>query len=203
MARLPQRRVRGAGGVRRCAARPQGKLARPARLPAARPAARRARRPRGRSGSAIPTTWRAAPRSVEPRFKRLKLKLGGARRPRRRARARGARRRPTLPLQVDVNEAWALDEALDALRAARAVRRAVLRAAAPRGRCPASAGAEARVADSDLRRRGLPHARRRRGVRASARTGSTSSSRSPAASARRCAWCMRRARSGSAACSAA
>ena len=36
-----------------------------------------ARRRRGRCGSAIRTTWRAARRSAAPRFRRLKLKLGG------------------------------------------------------------------------------------------------------------------------------
>ena len=37
----------------------------------------RGRRPRGRSGSAIRTTWRGAPSASTARFRRLKLKLGG------------------------------------------------------------------------------------------------------------------------------
>ena len=76
MARLPRERVRRARRDRRRAARPAGQARRAARLPAARPAAASARRRRGRSGSAIPTTWRAAPRRCGGRFKRLKLKLG-------------------------------------------------------------------------------------------------------------------------------
>ena len=56
------RRARGEGGARRGAARPLRQARRPPGLAAARAAARRARRPRGRSGSATPTTWRAARR---------------------------------------------------------------------------------------------------------------------------------------------
>ena len=91
--RLAAGRARRARRGRRGAPRPAGQAHRPARLQAARPAARRARRPRGRSGSATPTTWRGARRRSPARgFQRLKLKLGGARRARRRARAGGARR---------------------------------------------------------------------------------------------------------------
>jgi L-Ala-D/L-Glu epimerase / N-acetyl-D-glutamate racemase len=56
----------------------------------------------------------AAARASDGRFKRLKLKLGGwDGRDVERVRAiRGATR---LPLQVDVNEAWSAEEALDAL----------------------------------------------------------------------------------------
>ena len=181
----------------------QGKLARPAGVPAARAAARGAaddvddlaRRPR-RHG-APRRQGRSALQAAEAEARR-----GG--RPRRRARARGAGRRPMLPMQVDVNEGW------EPGRGARQL----LRQLAPfdvqyceqplAGRGDArERGAEARVADSDLRRRELPHARATSQRARSSRTESTSSWRSPAAFARRCAWCTRRARSGSAACSAA
>ena len=78
--------------------------------------AARARRPRGRSGSAIPTTWRGETERVGSRFRRLKLKLG--------AgdgldveRVRAVRGVTELPLQVDVNEGWELDEALENVEA--------------------------------------------------------------------------------------
>ncbi len=51
---------------------------------------------------------------VDPRFKRLKLKLGG-RDGLDVERVRAVHARAGVPLQVDVNEAWSLDEALDAL----------------------------------------------------------------------------------------
>jgi L-alanine-DL-glutamate epimerase-like enolase superfamily enzyme len=51
---------------------------------------------------------------VRGRFKRLKLKLG-ARDGRDVERVRAVREVADVPLQVDVNEAWSLDEALDAL----------------------------------------------------------------------------------------
>ncbi|HZS24683.1 MAG TPA: dipeptide epimerase [Gaiellaceae bacterium] len=72
-----------------------------------------------------PTTWtiwlgdpddmaqRAA--AVDPRFKRLKLKLG-ARDGGDAERVRAVRAATPLPMQVDVNEAWEPDEALDLLR---------------------------------------------------------------------------------------
>src|SRR5213078_2973725 len=71
------------------------------------------------------------------RFKRLKLKLG-ARDGLDVERVRAVRRVTLAPLQVDVNEYWTLDEALDALP---------------------------QLADPDLPGRGLPHARGRRVVR--------------------------------------
>src|SRR3954467_13958048 len=52
--------------------------------------------------------------AVEGRFKRLKLKLGG-RDGRDVERVRAVRDVADVPLQVDVNEAWSLEEALDAL----------------------------------------------------------------------------------------
>jgi L-Ala-D/L-Glu epimerase / N-acetyl-D-glutamate racemase len=52
--------------------------------------------------------------AVLERFKRLKLKIGG-RDGLDLERVRAVRRTTDLPLQVDVNEAWSLDEALEAL----------------------------------------------------------------------------------------
>jgi L-alanine-DL-glutamate epimerase-like enolase superfamily enzyme len=78
----------------------------------------------GLSRTGPPTSWtvwlgdpddmtrRAA--AAAPRFKRLKLKLGGAD-GLDVERVRAVRRVTDLPLQVDVNEWWSLDEALDAL----------------------------------------------------------------------------------------
>ena len=94
-------------------------------------------------------------------FKRLKLKLGGgdgldA------ERVDAVRAVTELPLQCDVNEAWSLDEALDYLP-----RMTMLQYCEQplRRRRPGRAGAEAPFADPDLRRRGLPRARRRRRLR--------------------------------------
>jgi L-alanine-DL-glutamate epimerase-like enolase superfamily enzyme len=53
---------------------------------------------------------------VDPRFRRLKLKLGG-RDGLDVERVRAVRAVTELPLQVDVNEYWELDEALEAVRA--------------------------------------------------------------------------------------
>jgi len=53
-------------------------------------------------------------RAATPRFKRLKLKLGGAD-GLDVERVRAVRAVTELPLQVDVNEWWSLDEALDAI----------------------------------------------------------------------------------------
>jgi L-alanine-DL-glutamate epimerase-like enolase superfamily enzyme len=74
-----------------------------------------------------PTSWtitlndpdtmaRAAERASDGRFRRLKLKLGG-RDGLDVERVRAVRAASDLPLQVDVNEYWSLDEALDALPA--------------------------------------------------------------------------------------
>jgi L-alanine-DL-glutamate epimerase-like enolase superfamily enzyme len=71
-----------------------------------------------------PTSWTiwlgdpddmgARAEKVRGRYKRLKLKLG-ARDGRDVERVRAVREAADVPLQVDVNEAWTLDEALDAL----------------------------------------------------------------------------------------
>ena len=66
-------------------------------------------------------------------YRRLKLKLGG-RDGLDVERVRAVRSVTDLPLQVDVNEAWSLDEALDGAAAARRARRRLLRAAATRRR---------------------------------------------------------------------
>ena len=101
---------------RRGAARPAGEARRACPSTGCSACAARARRPRGRSGSAIPTTWRGAPRRPQPRgFRRLKLKLGGRdgldlERVQRRARGR-----PSCRSRCDVNEYWTLDEALELL----------------------------------------------------------------------------------------
>jgi L-alanine-DL-glutamate epimerase-like enolase superfamily enzyme len=77
--------------------------------------------------SGPPTSWtitlndpdamaRAAERADDGRFRRLKLKLGG-RDGLDVERVRAVRSATDLPLQVDVNEYWSLEEALDALPA--------------------------------------------------------------------------------------
>ena len=131
-----------------------------------------------------------------PRFRRLKLKLGGgdgldvervrAVRARHRAAAAGRRERVVVARRGARRAA-----------AARRARGRVLRAAAPGGR-RGRHDAEGALADPDLRRRGLSPARQRRRAARRSRTGSTSSSRSRAASARRCGWHTRHARSASA-----
>ena len=52
--------------------------------------------------------------AVDPRFRRLKLKLGG-RDGLDVERVRAVRSVTALPLMVDVNEYWTLDEALEAI----------------------------------------------------------------------------------------
>ena len=125
-------------------------------------------------------------------YRRLKLKLGGGD-GLDVERVRAVRAVTDLPLMVDVNEWWSLDEALDALPQLAELGveycEQPLRAGDEGGR-----DAEGALADPDLRRRGLPHARRRRARAPRSRTASTSSSRSRAASARRSAWRTRRAR---------
>ena len=127
------------------------------------------------------------------RFRRLKLKLGG-RDGLDVERVRAVRGVTDLPLQVDVNEYWSLDEALEYLPQLDAP---VLRAAA--------AGRRSRRARAQAPRRRFRSSSTRTATRSptsppapSARTGSTSSWPSPAGSARRSAWRTRRARSGSA-----
>ena len=65
------------------------------------------------------------------RFRRLKLKLGGGD-GLDVERVRAVRGVTDLPLQVDVNEWWSLDEALEALPQLARARRRLLRAAAAR-----------------------------------------------------------------------
>ena len=119
----------GQGGHRRGPARPLRQARRPAGLAPARPRRAAARRPRGRSGSAIRTTWPRRAEQVGDGFRRLKLKLGG-RDGLDVERVRAVRGVTDLPLQVDVNEYWELDEALDAIRELAGARRRVRRAAA-------------------------------------------------------------------------
>ena len=97
------------------------------------------------------------------RFRRLKLKLGGGD-GLDVERVRAVRGVTELPLQVDVNEWWSLDEALDALPQ-------LPSSASQYCEQPLAAGdeggadAEGALADPDLRRRGLPPARQRRRLR--------------------------------------
>ena len=133
---------------------------------------------------------------VAGRFQRLKLKLGGGD-GLDVERVRAVRSRTDLPLQVDVNEWWSLDEALEAIPQLAELGVAYVEQPLPAGD-PGGEELRRRVAAPDLRRRGLPHARRRGAAAPRSRTGSTSSSRSRAGSARRSGWRMPRARSGSA-----
>ena len=91
-----------------------------------------------------PTSWTVwlgdpddmARRAAEAssRFQRLKLKLGG-RDGEDVARVRAVREATRLPLMVDVNEYWTLEEALDSIPQLRRTRCRVRRAAAPGRRC--------------------------------------------------------------------
>ena len=125
-------------------------------------------------------------------YRRLKLKLGGGD-GLDVERVRAVRGVTDLPLMVDVNEWWSLDEALDALPQLAEIGveycEQPLRAGDEGGR-----DAEGALADPDLRRRGLPHARRRRDVRGDRARHQHQARRSRAASARRSAWCTRRGR---------
>ena len=136
-----------------------------------------------------------------PRFRRLKLKLGGGD-GLDVDRVRAVRRVTELPLQVDVNEWWSLEEALDALPQLQELGVAVLRAAAPRRR-----RGRADVEGSARRSRSTS-TRTATGSTASppaprSRTGSTSSWRSRAGSARRSGWRTPPVRSASGSWSAA
>ena len=112
-----------------------------------------ARRP-GRHGT--------AGREAAATYRRLKLKLGGARRPRRRACSRRPRRdRPAA--QVDVNEGGRSTRRSTRSRSSR--RSASSTASSRSAPATRAARAEGAFAGPDLRRRGLPHTRRRRGVR--------------------------------------
>ena len=101
--------------------------------------------------------------AVDPRFRRLKLKLGG-RDGLDVERVRAVRSVTALPLMVDVNEYWTLDEAVDAIAELEPLGVEYVEQPLPAGD-PAGPRAEAPRRASDLRRRGLPHARRRRGLR--------------------------------------
>ena len=172
----------------------QGKLARPAGAAAARPAARGpadvvddlARRSRRHGPARREATG-------EGRFSRLKLKLGG-RDGLDVERVRAVRGVTDLPLQVDVNEYWSLDEALEALPQ---MGLAVLRAAAARRR-PGRAGAEAKrspipiFVDEDC------HTLADVAACAERAHGINIKLASRAGSARRSGWRTPRARSGSA-----
>ena len=90
-----------------------------------------------------PTSWtiglgtpdemaeKAAKAHATGRFRRLKLKLGAGD-GRDADRVRAVREVTDVPLQVDVNEAWSLDEALDDAPRAGGARGRVLRAAVAR-----------------------------------------------------------------------
>ena len=106
--------------------------------------------------------------AVAGRFKRLKLKLGGGD-GLDVERVRAVRGVTEVPLQVDVNEAWSLDEALDALPQLAELGVEYCEQPLPAGD-PDGPDAEGALAAADLRRRGLPHARRRRRPARSGRT---------------------------------
>ena len=125
-------------------------------------------------------------------FRRLKLKLGGGD-GLDVERVRAVRAVTDLPLMVDVNEWWSLEEALENLQHLGELGVEYCEQPLPAGD-EGGEGAERSLADPDLRRRGLPYARRRRFTAQRSRTASTSSSRSPGESARRFAWRMRRGR---------
>ena len=193
-AALPPGRAGGAGGGRRRAPRPAGQAR---GLPVYRLLGLR------RDGP--PTSWtvwlgdpddmaRRAERAAARGFRRLKLKLGG---------------RDGLDLER-VRAVRSVDRAaasgrrervLDARRGARAPA-ADAESSTASSRCPRRrsrrARAEAPLAGPDLRRRGLPHARRRRHLRRARARDQRSSSRSRAAFARRCGWRTPHGRSASA-----
>ena len=96
---------------------------------------------------------------VAGRFRRLKLKLGGGD-GLDVERVRAVRGRTELPLQVDVNEWWSVDEALDAIPQLVELGVAYVEQPLPAGD-PGGEELKRALADPDLCRRGLPHARRR------------------------------------------
>ena len=118
-----------------------------------------------------PTSWtvwlgdpddmaRRAEAAAARGFQRLKLKVGGRD-------GLDVERVKAVRAVTDAAAAGRRQRVLDARRGARvpaAARPRVLRAAAARGR-PGRPRAEAPLAGTDLRRRGLPHARRCRGLR--------------------------------------
>ena len=100
---------------------------------------------------------------VGDRFKRLKLKLGGGD-GLDVERVRAVRSRTDLPLQIDVNEWWSLDEALESIPQLVELGVAYVEQPLPAGD-RRRGGAPGEVPDSDLRRRGLPLARGRGALR--------------------------------------
>ena len=129
-------------------------------------------------------------------FESLKLKLGG-RDGLDVERVRSVRAVWDKPIRVDVNEYWTLDEALEFDPAAAGARRRLRRAAAPGGR-PRRPQAEGGVAAPDLRRRGLPPARQRRGLRRAWPWGQHQARKVAVGSAKPSGWRTRPARSASA-----
>jgi L-alanine-DL-glutamate epimerase-like enolase superfamily enzyme len=113
MARLPQREFAARAAIDAALHDLQGKLL-----------GRPVHQLLGLNRGGPPTSWtiwlgdpddmQARAEKVRGRYKRLKLKLG-ARDGRDVERVRAVRDVVDVPLQVDVNEAWSLDEALDAL----------------------------------------------------------------------------------------
>src|SRR3954451_8492013 len=113
MARLPEREFAARAALDAALHDLQGKLV-------GQPVHRLLGLPRGGPATSW-TIWLGDPgdmarraEKVRGRFKRLKLKLG-ARDGRDVERVRAVREVADVPLQVDVNEAWSLEEALDAL----------------------------------------------------------------------------------------
>ena len=101
--------------------------------------------------------------AAAPRFRRLKLKLGGGD-GLDVERVRAVRGVTDLPLKVDVNEWWTLDEALEACGELAALGVEYVEQPLRQGD-PGGAELRRRSPLPDLRRRGLPHARRRRRLR--------------------------------------
>ena len=138
--------------------------------------------------------------AVAGRFRRLKLKLGG-RDGLDVERVRAVRAVTDVPLQVDVNEYWSLEEAREALPQLAELGVEYCEQPLPAGTPAAPSYARPRRSRSTSTRTATRSPTWRRAP--SARTGSTSSSRSPAACGRPCAWRRPPGRSGSASCSAA
>ena len=127
-----------------------------------------------------------------PRFRRLKLKLGGGD-GLDVERVRAVRAATDRPLQVDVNEYWTLDEALENLPQLEIDYCEQPLPAGDPGGAELKRRSPCRSSSTRTATRWTTSPRAR-----SERTGSTSSSRSRAASARRCAWRTPRGRSASA-----
>ena len=149
------------------------------------------------------TIWLGDPDDMARRTERRGGEVQAPQAEARRRRRPRCRARPRGPVADGATAAGRRQRMVVARRGARgdpAARRAgcrVRRAAAPRRR-PRRRGAEGALADPDLRRRGLPHARAMSPAAPRSPTGSTSSSRSREASARRSGWPTLPALSGSA-----